>query len=251
MWTLASLCPHLPLFGSSRTGLTDDRGKRWSLHPDYKTQHVLFLQNTRQRLQVDIDTHTHMHTRTFIASPKYIQNVQRTNCLTVLQCTTWLFHVCTSLMFGDYFDLLQSVQSNQADPEPCSRTGSSTAWISHLSEDLVYQQTGLGHPLLLSLNTTYRACHAADSAWEDTNCFWAEKRDWPSRMRGLFALNSVKIRCGFVFFLPWLHRIYWNISWSIIHMVLHLTGIKPWWNGRLAICICARKVRADLKVASV
>lgn len=57
------------------------------------------------------------------------------------------------------------------------------------------------------------------------------------------------IRSGF--FSPWLHRICENISWSIIHMVLPLPGIKPRWNARLAICMGERKVRADLKVVSV
>lgn len=34
-------------------------------------------------------------------------------------------------------------------------------------------------------------------------------------------------------------------------MVLPLPGIKPRWNGRHAICMSARKLRADLKVVSV
>lgn len=102
-------------------------------------------------------------------------------------CSTRWFRV-PSLVFGDYFDLLRSDQSNQADPAACSSTGSGTACISHLSADLVY-------PLLQSLNAMF--CDFKfffPINWaRDTNCAWAEKRD---RISGLFVLYCVNIGAG-------------------------------------------------------
>lgn len=52
----------------------------------------------------------------------------------VVQCTHKEGEGYKHQEFKDYCDLLQSAQSNQADPEPSGRTGSSAAWISHLNE---------------------------------------------------------------------------------------------------------------------
>lgn len=188
MWPFISSLLPPSLFGGFRTGLTDDRGLRWCLNPDYKTQRAPSLQRnttetlTLQHLQVDTDLHTdtNRHTWTFITIPKYSQNIQPSRGLTMLQCNTRLFHVRTTRVSGDYFDLLQSAQSNQADPEPGSWTGSSTAWISHLSEDSVYQQTGLSHPLLPKSkpHVQWPPCcrFSIDWARGDANCFWSEEK---------------------------------------------------------------------------
>ena len=88
---ISSLLPP-SLFGGFRTGLTDDRGLRWCLNPDYKTQQAPSLQPnttktlTLQHLQVDADLHTdtNRHTWTFMTIPKYSQNIQPSPCCSVI-----------------------------------------------------------------------------------------------------------------------------------------------------------------------
>ena len=196
-------------------------------------------------MDADLHTDTNRHAWTFITIPKYSQNIQPSRGLTVLQCTTRLFHVRTTRVLGDYFDLLQSAQSNQADPEPGSWTGSSTAWISHLSEDLVYQQTGLSHPLLPTSKPRVQwppCCRfLIDWARGDANCFWSGKKTRLTQQNERLYLffNSVNVPYS-----PWLQRICWNISRSIIHVVLPLPGIKLTLKRRACdVHVCEKSAR--------
>lgn len=107
----SSLSPCLGALGQIWL-MTGAKGDPWTLI--IKPSMLCFCRKPPQTTRTaesasSAQTHMHMHTWTCIASCKYLQNVQRSHHLALLRCTTRSFHVRTSLVFGDYFDLLQSV----------------------------------------------------------------------------------------------------------------------------------------------
>lgn len=84
----------------------------------------------------------------------------------------------------------------------------------------------------VTLNSTHHVQSLAccriliDSAWGDANCFLMWKT-WPIQQNERFVIKSYTFDGAYVFFLPWLHKIWWNIRWSIIHAVGFCLCMEP------------------------